>query len=260
MLKNQLKKFIADENNRKLNFYRYSHARLGLGHTGGHLKHAAWLDLQADFAQAKDAVFSQFDNNICTKLCDELKLPYLIIQSQANDVTQFLLRPDLGRLLDNKSEDLLKNFVLEHIDYLHRDILIVISGGLSPIALQHYIHDFLSLFIPAIHKRQWSLTPLIINAKGRVALGDQVNQYFKAKMTIMIIGERPGLSTSDSMGIYFTYNAKPGCTDEQRNCISNIHARGLPPKAAVTKLISLIGQSMHIGLSGIALKDENQLC
>jgi ethanolamine ammonia-lyase small subunit len=255
-LENQLKKFIAAQHDRELNFSHYSHARLGLGHTGGHLKHSAWLDFEADFAQAKDAVFSQFDSHSYMNLCNELKLTYLTIHSQAKDVTQFLLRPDLGRLLDNKSENLLNNFITQQPEYLNRNILIVISGGLSPIALEHQIPGFLPLLIHAIHQHKWSLAPIILNAKGRVALGDAVNHYFKAEITIMLIGERPGLSTPDSMGIYFTYDAKPGCTDQKRNCISNIHARGLSWEEAILKLTHLINQSMKRRLSGIELKDE----
>jgi ethanolamine ammonia-lyase small subunit len=183
-------------------------------------------------------------------------LPYLSVKSRANDTTRFLLKPDLGRALEYESQNLLNDFVVQSPNFLYRDILIVMSGGLSPVAIKHQIQGFLPLFIHHIDDQQWSLAPLIINEKGRVALGDEINHYFKAKITVMLIGERPGLSTPDSMGIYFTYHAKPGCTDEQRNCISNIHTHGISHEKAALKLTHLINKALHLRMTGVELKDE----
>jgi len=250
-----IKKFLAAKHDRILDFSQYTHARLGLGHAGGHLPISAWLDLQQSFAQAKDAVFSKFDVNAITSLCESLSINSLELQSQATDVMQFLLRPDLGRLLSSDSEMKLNQLIQQHSEYQHRDILIVVSGGLSPVSIQKQIPLFLNSFINKCRTYQWTLAPVIINPRGRVALGDQINQYFKSQITIMLIGERPGLTTPDSMGIYFTYDASPGCTDEKRNCISNIHEYGLPHNDAADKLIQLINKSLQLRLSGFELKD-----
>lgn len=251
-----IQKFLAASKDRVLDFSKYSHARLGLGHSGGHLTSPAWLDFQLDFAKAKDAVFSNFDAAQISNLCHEMQLPALEVQSQASNVEQFILRPDLGRLLTATAQTQLEQFTIQQPEYCQRDLLIVVSGGLSPIAIQKQIPTFLPAFIEKAREHQWSLAPIIINTRGRVALGDEINQYFKAAITIMLIGERPGLTSPDSMGIYFTYDAKPSCTDEQRNCISNIHERGFPHHDAAEKLIQLIKKSLALGMSGLELKDD----
>ena len=113
------------------------------------------------------------------------------------------------------------------------------------------------ILVNQIKQQGWSLAPILINSRGRVALGDQANHFFKATIVIMLIGERPGLTTPDSLGIYFTYQARPGCTDEQRNCISNIHARGLSSESAVEKLVFLLRKAFNLRMTGVQLKDDN---
>lgn len=211
---------------------RYSHARLGLGHTGGHLRTANWLDFQAGFAQAKDAVTSSFDNEIIANLCMQLQLPNFLIHSKANDLYSFLANPMLGRQVATADAEILRELCAEHPEYCQQDILIVISGGLSPLAVSQQIPPFLPGFIEVCREEQWSVAPIIINPRGRVALGDHLNDILQARLTIMLIGERPGLSSPNSLGIYLTQNARPGCTDNLRQCISNIHAQGLLPDQA----------------------------
>lgn len=253
-LKNQLTKFTHSRQDRMLEFFQQSHARVGLGHTGGHIKLNDWLDFQAGFAQAKDAVFSHFDSAEIKKICQSQNLDCLELHCQANDPTQFLLRPDLGKLLAAESHDLLEKLSI-HTTY---DLLIVISGGLAPIAIQQQLPHFLPKFLRTAQTHHWQIAPVIITPRSRVAFGDQVNHYFKAKLTIVLIGERPGLTTPDSLGIYVTYNAKPGCTDEQRNCISNIHAHGLSYADAATKLSILLSRALQAGVTGVMLKDGEQ--
>jgi ethanolamine ammonia-lyase small subunit len=243
----------VSDNDRTHDFSPYSHARLGLGHVGGHLKVAHWLDFQAGFAQAKDAVFSRFDPVQIAHLCDALQLTHLTAHSEVTDVMQFLTRPDLGRMLSCEDQNKLREAVHLHQEYCHQNLLIVISGGLSPLAIQQQIPEFLPRLSAEIHAAGWSLAPIIINPRGRVALGDQLNTIFKAKVVIMLIGERPGLTTPDSLGIYLTYNARPRCTDDMRNCISNIHKHGLSTEEAVDKLRYLITISMQKKISGISL-------
>lgn len=245
-----------DIQDRVHDYHAYSQARLGLGHAGGHIKTKDWLEFQQGFAQAKDAVFSQFDTGELARLCDALQLPNLLANSQATDIMHFLSRPDTGRLLHPEDELNLQQISAANTQYSNRDLLIVISGGLSPLAIQQQVPGLLPLFLAEIHRNHWSLAPVIINPRGRVALGDQLNTIFKAKLVIMLIGERPGLTTPDSLGIYFTYNARLGCTDDLRNCISNIHLHGLSHESAIEKLCRLLQLALQKKVTGIELKDD----
>ena len=255
--KHQLKQYAKSLRDRVFDLSKYTFARVGLGHTGGHLKVKDWLNFQASFVQAKDSLFSSFNINALIDLSKDLNLQSIQIQSQANDHTQFLLRPDLGELLAVDSQIDLLQYIREHPAACNKDLLILISGGLSPLAIQTQIPLFLPAFIHLTRQASWSIAPLLINPKGRVALGDQANHYFNAKVVIMLIGERPGLSTADSMGIYLTYNAQPGCTNDQRNCISNIHSQGLSPAEAAVNLICLLKKAITIRLTGIELKHDS---
>ncbi len=251
MSKDDDKKMVPQD--RVMDYSAYTKARLGLGHTGGHLRAASWLDFQSGFAQAKDAVFSQFDVLSIANLCNELALANIEVHSQATDILQFLSRPDLGRLLGSKDAEHLRALATSHADYCNQDILILISGGLSPIAIQHQIPKFLPALIKQCKHMNWTLAPVMINPRGRVALGDALNAIFNAKVVMVLIGERPGLTTPDSLGIYFTYAAKPGCTDAMRNCISNIHDHGLGVEQALADVIRLISLAMQKKISGIGL-------
>lgn len=227
---------------RKEGLTAFTHARVGLGHTGGHLKTNAWLDFQAGFVQAKDAVNSFFSPQ------DLLTLPALEVNTMASQLQTFLMRPDLGKQLTKQSAALLKKNGASH-----KDLLIIVSGGLSPLGIKNHAANFLNEFLI---QTEWSVTtPVIITQRSRVALGDAINEYVQAKVVVMLIGERPGLSTPDSMGIYITHSAHPGCDDSQRNCISNIHTRGLSYRDAATKLTCLLELAFKAGFTGVMLKD-----
>jgi len=249
-LKIRLDQFNLTQHDRMMDLFKQSHARVGLGHTGGHIKLQNWLDFQTGFAQAKDAVFSQFDITKIAHVCDQFKLNYLEVYCQANDATQFLLRPDLGRLLSAESQDILDQTPLQP----PYDLLLVVSGGLSPLAIGHHAPALLNIFLPLVQEQPLRLAPIMITPRSRVAFADQINQHVKATLTVILIGERPGLTTPDSLGIYITHNARPGCTDEQRNCISNIHSNGLSYTDAANKLLALLTHAKKEKLTGIDLK------
>lgn len=257
-LEKKLQKYIQIREDRVFDFNQYTHARSGLGHTGGHLKLQHWLDLQLGFAQAKDAVFSKFDEMKLIELCKALNLSYLFADSQANNTNQFLARPDLGKLIAVESQDVLTSMTQKNPNFCHRDLLIVLSGGLSPLAIEQQIPQFLPFFIHLIQENKWTISPVIINQRGRVAIGDEFNHYFHAKIVVMLIGERPGLTTPNSLGIYFTYAAQPGCTDDNRNCISNIHERGLSYQEAANQLAHMIRKCLAAKISGVMLKDDTE--
>lgn len=256
-LAERLNSFTQLQLDRRHDFSRLTHARIGIGHTGGHMRINDWLDFQSGFAQAKDAVFSHFEEQQITALCAQLQLPAVSVDTQCGDINHYLARPDAGALLNADSENRLREYIKRQPAARGSDLLLVISGGLSPVAIARQMPSFLPAFIACARDKRWSLAPVIINQRGRVALGDHVNTVFQAKITVMLIGERPGLSSPDSMGIYFTYNAKPGCRNDQRNCISNVHEHGLPHQDAAGKLACLLSRAMSAGISGIDLKDDS---
>lgn len=255
-LENALAAFNQDSADRVVDLSVFSHARLGRGHAGGQTKTNDWLAFQLDYAQAKDAVAGKFSMDALAAVIAKLSLSSCQIHSRANDTQQFLLRPDLGRCLAAADEALLQKLIHSNPEIVKRDLLIIVSGGLSPIAIQRHAGPFLSAFLPLARQNQWSIAPVMIAPRSRVALGDQVNALMQATMVVMLIGERPGLSSPDSMGIYFTYHAEPGCTDERRNCLSNIHAKGLSVDDAALRLSYMLGKAFKQKYTGVELKDD----
>ena len=240
------------------NLHRYTNARIGIGHTGGHMLTANWLKFQLDFAGAKDAVMNDIDLDKLAENLAGLGLPLKCYPAESPVISlhQYLTRPDLGRSLSDASKSELTTLCTEHPEFLHRDILIVISAGLSSLAIQNHTQGIINALYPLLTQFNWSVTPLILSKRTRVAFADKVNAIFKAKMIINFIGERPGLSSNDSMSIYFTYNSKIDSTDEQRNCISNIHQNGLSYTQAAQKLCYLIHKAFKLEYSGVNLKDD----
>ena len=164
----------------------------------------------------------------------------------------YLQRPDLGRLLSLNSLA-----ELQAQPPLAVDAVIIIADGLSSKAIEHHAVPFIELLLPALQAKAYQMPPLCLVKHGRVAIGDAIAEHFKARLCILLIGERPGLSSPDSMGIYFTYQAQSGVsTDADRNCISNIHNNGLSYEQALKKLLFLIDGAEQLQLSGVSLKDE----
>lgn len=250
-LADALKAFHASKHDRKYQSQISTIARIGNGHSGGHVLTADWLGLQADFSGAKDAVASHLDVDLVRKTCDSLGLPHILVQSRVQYHLEHLMRPDLGRMMSDDSAVLLNMDANKH-----KDIVVLVSAGLSAKAIEEQLPQFLPQFHQHVLAHHLTIAPIIINQYGRVALGDEVNDMLRAQLTVVLIGERPGLGNGDSMSIYLTYNARKGCTDESRNCISNIHQHGLSPADAALKLSYLIRKSLALQLSGIGLKDD----
>ena len=227
-------------------------ARIGLGRTGMSLPTRANLDFQLAHALARDAAHIPLNFN---KLADKLnKLDYdnQTLQSQAENQSIYLQRPDLGRLLSEQSSS-----ALSEKPQLPVDVVIIVADGLSSKAIENHAISFLQLLVPALTDEGYLLAPINLVKHGRVAIGDAIAEHYNAKLCITLIGERPGLSSPDSMGIYFTYRAKAQfSTDADRNCISNIHANGLSYEQALIKLLFLIKGAEQLKLSGVNLKDE----
>jgi ethanolamine ammonia-lyase small subunit len=226
-------------------------ARIALGRAGSALPTRALLAFQLDHARARDAVH----RGLAVEALDaELRgtgLATMRVHSAAVDRATYLLRPDLGRRLDDESRARLA------ATGDACDVVLVIADGLSPQGVQRHAAALVTALRPLIATR--TVGPLVIAAQARVALGDEVGELLGARMVVVVIGERPGLTSPDSLGLYLTFAPQVGRHDAERNCISNVRPEGLAPAAAATKLAWLIDASFRLSLSGVALKDDSSL-
>ncbi len=231
---------------------QFTTARIALGRTGISLPTRACLDFQLAHALARDAVHIPLDFTRLEHQLNLLGYQTQILQSQAENQSMYLQRPDLGRLLNTSSLSRLL-----HTGKIQVDAVVVVADGLSSKAIARHAEPFLSLLLPELQANGYKLPSVCLVKHGRVAIGDAIADYYAARLCIILIGERPGLSSPDSMGIYYTYQAKPGIsTDADRNCISNIHSNGLSYKQALQKLLFLVKESEKLKFSGVNLKDE----
>ena len=236
---------------------QFTDARIALGRAGCSIPTKAMLDFQLAHAQAKDAVYQDLDTHLLSTKLEKLGLNSIVIQSQAADKATYLKRPDLGRQLNTESTQKLKQYRDKKPETY--DVLIVIGDGLSAFAIEQNAVNLIASLKNEIELNGWKIAPIIISLGSRVALGDHVAEILNVKMLVMMIGERPGLSSPDSMGIYYTYNAKSGSSDAERNCISNIRPAGLSIQIATHRLINLMQNSQKLGYSGVNLKDDHEI-
>jgi ethanolamine ammonia-lyase small subunit len=229
---------------------RFTAARIALGRTGVSLPTAPQLAFQLAHAQARDAVHLELDDaSLAKDLTAALGLPCISVHSAAPDRATYLRRPDLGRMLDPASRSALGRAGTYDIGF-------VIADGLSALAIERHALPFLRSWFGAVAPGAMPVAPLVIVRQGRVAVGDEVAQLLGVELVVVMIGERPGLSSPDSMGLYLTWQPRVGMTDERRNCISNVRPAGLAYADAARKLHYLAAQARRRGLSGVALKDD----
>lgn len=233
------------------NLRQHTDARVGIGRAGNSIPVKQMLNFKLAHAHARDAVYSKLDNDLLDAQLQVLGLPVLHLESKAGYREQYLKRPDYGRVLSGKSVVELENFG----DTLH-DIVIIIADGLSANAVNQNAVKLLQQLLPMLQKAGFKAAPVCLVEHGRVAIGDDIAAVLKANLSVVLIGERPGLSAADSMGAYLTYAPVRGLTDEARNCVSNIRQGGLPHHEAVGKLYYLIQQAFRRKISGIMLKDD----
>lgn len=232
-------------------------ARIALGRAGTSLPTAAQLDFQLAHAQARDAVHLPFDHTALREALHDRQLPTLLLHSAAADRHTYLQRPDLGRRLHEDAARLLDDYAAEH--GRGYDLAIVIADGLSSLAVHKHSLPFLDRLLEQVQAEGWSLAPVTLVEQGRVAVADEVGQRLGAKMTVILIGERPGLSSPDSLGLYFTYAPRVGLNDAYRNCISNVRLAGLSYGMATFRLMYLMREACRRQLSGVDLKDEAEV-
>ncbi|EJN30472.1 ethanolamine ammonia-lyase, small subunit [Pseudomonas sp. GM80] len=247
----------VDPQNPWLELRRLTPARIALGRTGTSLPTSAQLDFQFAHAQARDAVHLPFDHAGLSAQLSERGRESLLLHSAAVDRNSYLQRPDLGRKLSDDSAQNLRDYATAHPGGV--DLAIVVADGLSALAVHRHTLPFLTRLEEQMSGDDWSIAPVVLVEQGRVAVGDEIGQLLGAKMLVMLIGERPGLSSPDSLGLYFTYNPKIGLTDAYRNCISNVRLEGLSYGMAAHRLLYLMREACRRQLSGVNLKDEAQV-
>lgn len=232
----------------------YTSARIALGRAGVSVPLKESLRFKLAHAHAKDAVYSHLDLASLQASLATTGLPIYSVQSQANDRDTYLQRPDLGRLLDDQSAKQLRQLASHPAD-----ISLIVADGLSATAVMKNAESVVSQVVQQARRAGYSLAPIVLVEQGRVAIMDAIGELLQARLAIILIGERPGLSSFDSLGAYLTYAPKPGLTDERRNCVSNIREQGLSTTMAVDKLMYLIQMAFRLQLTGVALKDHDNL-
>jgi ethanolamine ammonia-lyase small subunit len=229
---------------------QFTAARIALGRAGVSMPTAPQLAFQLAHAQARDAVHRELDDAaLASSLTAALGLPCVCVHSAAPDRATYLRRPDLGRRLDREATLALQPRGAYDIGF-------VVADGLSALAIERHAMPFLRCWFDAAPGRL-SMAPLVVARQGRVALGDEVAQLLGIELVVVMIGERPGLSSPDSMGLYLAWQPRVGMTDERRNCISNVRPEGLGYEVAARKLRYLVAEARRRGLSGVALKDDS---
>jgi ethanolamine ammonia-lyase small subunit len=211
----------------------FTPARVALGRVGHGLPTAELLRFRLDHARARDAVYEELDPA-------SLGIPHLLLHSAAPDRAAYLRRPDLGRRLSAAAR-------LEKGDY---DAALVIADGLSAPAVHHHAMPLLQALTPLL--AEFRLAPLTVVLQGRVAIGDEIGERLGARQVAVLIGERPGLTSPDSLGIYLTWAPCPGRTDAERNCISNVRTEGLSYDVAAHQLHLLMNAARVRKLTGVA--------
>lgn len=231
---------------------QFTDARIALGRVGASLPTDEVLKFGLAHAMARDAVHAALDPTSLDASLASLGLPTVWVRSRAPDRASYLLRPDLGRSIAPDAEPSLRD---------HRgpfDIALVLADGLSAVAVQAHGAPLLQALLPQLHPA-WRVAPLVIATQARVALGDDIGEALRARLVVMLIGERPGLSSPDSLGAYLTFNPRRGRSDAERNCVSNIRPAGLPYPEAARKLGWLINEALLRQLTGVELKDDSDV-
>ena len=230
-------------------------ARIGLARAGSSISTQEVLKFDRDHARARDAVHLPFDTENIEEALRVRELPVVKVHSAAADRSVYLQRPDLGRQLDGDSRRRLEHF--RPPDCPDFDLGVVIADGLSARAVHANAIPLVDQFrlLPGVQDWHWG--PVVIASQARVAIADEIGEILNTRISIILIGERPGLSAADSLGIYLTFAPRKGRTDAERNCISNIRPKGLGYKDAARKLESLIHEAFKRRLSGVLLKDLN---
>jgi ethanolamine ammonia-lyase small subunit len=228
---------------------RVTPARIGLGRSGVALPTHEVLAFGWAHARARDAVHTPLDHDALERELRGAGFDVVQVASRARDRASYLRRPDLGRQLEPQHQPTLH-------DMPAVDVAIVVGDGLSSLAVQRHATPLLAALRDRLPPGL-SCSPIVVARQARVAIGDDIGEFLRARLAVVLIGERPGLSSPDSLGIYLTHAPRRGRHDAERNCISNVRPEGLPIPAAARKLAWHATEALRRGLTGVGLKDES---
>ena len=229
---------------------RHTAARIGLARAGSGLATREHLSFQLAHARARDAVHDALDPAPLLEGLRDRGLEPLHLRSAAGERRAYLLRPDLGRRLDERSRDRLDACARGH------DFVLVLADGLAARAVERHALPLIDAALPELRRQHWRLGPAAVVEQGRVAIGDEIGAVLDAALVAVLIGERPGLTSPDSLGVYLTWAQAIGRQDAERNCLSNIRPDGMGYAEAAAKLVYLLTEARRRRLTGVALKDE----
>lgn len=232
---------------------RFTAARIALGRCGGSIPTAPLLQFQLSHARARDAVLRDLDAAALERQLRANGYQVIRLASAARDRRTFIQRPDQGRVLSARSKAALESRQHPAEPF---DAAFMIAEGLSALAIERHAVPVLEAIAPRLLGEGWRLAPICVVSQGRVAVGDEIGALLPARMTLMLIGERPGLSAPDSLGLYLTWDPLPGRSNAERNCISNVRPEGMSYALAAHKLHYLMAESHRRRLSGVDLKDD----
>ena len=242
---------------------RHTAARIALGRAGVSQPTRPWLQFALAHAQARDAVHLPFDSATLAAALAQHGFTTLTLESAAADRATYLRRPDLGRRLSPRSAAVLQasgaSGASDASDASGTDLAVVLGDGLSACAVHSHALPLLLDLRVRLEAAGLVLGPLALVHQCRVALGDEVGALMGARAVLVLIGERPGLSSPDSLGAYLTWAPQPGCSDAQRNCVSSIRPEGLAAASAARKIAWLLAAARRLGASGVQLKDESDV-
>jgi len=227
----------------------FTRARIAMGRAGSALPTYEVLNFRMAHALARDAVYSVLNIEQLSRSLEALGLKSVCVHSRAENRNDYLLNPDKGRSLD-----LISVKKLQSLNNLEVDLCIIIADGLSADAVNQHAAKVIELL--TVRLPNWRIAPVVLSKQARVALSDPIGELLRAEISLILIGERPGLSSPNSMGAYITYHPKTGNTDEKRNCVSNIWPHGLSYEFAAFKLAYLLNQMRTLQISGVNLKDD----
>jgi ethanolamine ammonia-lyase small subunit len=232
---------------------KYTPARIAIGRAGGSLPTAEVLDFAWAHAEARDAVKMELDVEKLAAAIEGLGVKCLRLESAAGDRETYVRRPDLGRRLSDGSRRMLEGLNPPTAAY---DVAVIVADGLSAMAAQEQAVRVLEKLLPMLSASKFGVGPVCVVRNGRVAIEDEIGELLRAKAAVILLGERPGLGTADSLGAYLIFGPKVGKTDAERNCVSNIREAGMKADAAAEAIGYLLGEAVRRRMSGVGLKDE----
>jgi ethanolamine ammonia-lyase small subunit len=226
-------------------------ARLLAGRAGAAYRTGTQMELREAHAAARDAVRAELDLFKIFGADFLARWQAFEVSTQAKSKQEYLLRPDLGRRLDDRSRQEIQERCLRE-----SDLQIVIGDGLSVPAIQVQTPPLMPLLAEGAQVRGWKIGRPFVIRHCRVGVLNEIGALLDPKVVVLLIGERPGLATAESLSAYMAYRPRPSHTDADRNLISNIHARGLSPQVAATRILNFAAQMMRAGMSGSMLREQ----